>query len=574
MYLQVSKSGGRPYLSIVHGYRDPVTKKVKHRTIQALGYLDELTQTHPDPVAHFKEVVKTMNEAAALEKKPITLNLDKNETLPEGQGNRKNLGYAALSRIYHKLDLATFFSNHSRPFKAKFNTNNIMKLLVFSRILAPASKKKTYEEKERYFENTDFSLDDVYRCLTQIVTFKDSLQLHLHRQVKETFGRSTESVFYDVTNYYFEIDKQDELKRKGVSKEHRPDPIVQMGLLMDTNGIPISYDLFPGNTNDSETLMPVLAKVKKEYEVGRIIVVADKGINTADNIAFYLARGDGYVLSQTIRGGSKEIKEYVLNSEGYTGAGDGYKIKSRLYPREIAVSNAQGRRTKFRVDEKHVVFYSADYDRKAKADRAPALQKARDLVKSPSRYNKATSYGAAKYLKNLVFDPTTGEIVTTKQKPFFDEDKLREEEKFDGYYAIVTSEWQKSATEIVDIYRGLWRIEEAFKVTKSDLEARPVYLSRHDHIQAHFLICFVALVIARLLAQSLDNKYSIAKIVESLNKASGSRLEENWYVFDHADEITRAVSSTLDIDLSRKYLSLGDIKKILGASKKASFCNN
>ncbi|MBT9156079.1 MAG: hypothetical protein DDT37_01055 [Firmicutes bacterium] len=303
-------------------------------------------------------------------------------------------------------------------------------------------------------------------------------------------------------------------------------------------------------------------------------MVADKGINTADNIAFCLARGDGYVLSQTIRGGSKEIKDYVLNSEGYTEAGDGYKIKSRLYPREIAVSNAQGGRTKLRVDEKHVVFYSADYDRKAKADRAPALQKARDLVKSPSRYNKATSYGAAKYLKNLCFDPTTGEIVTTKQKPFFDEDKLREEEKFDGYYAIVTSEWQKSATEIVDIYRGLWRIEEAFKVTKSDLEARPVYLSRHDHIQAHFLICFVALVIARLLAQGLGNKYTIAKLVESLNKASGSRLEENWYVFDHADEITRAVSSTLGIDLSRKYLSLGDIKKILGASKKALFCNN
>ncbi len=150
---------------------------------------------------------------------------------------------------------------------------------------------------------------------------------------------------------------------------------------------------------------------------------------------------------------------------------------------------------------------------------------------------------------------------------------MREEEKFDGYYAIVTSEWEKSATEIVDIYRGLWRIEEAFKVTKSDLEARPVYLSRHDHIQAHFLICFVALVIARLLAQGLGNKYTIAKLVESLNKASGSRLEENWYVFDHADATTRAVFSTLGIDLSRKYLSLGDIKKILGASKKALFCD-
>jgi len=387
--------------------------------------------------------------------------------------------------------------------------------------------------------------------------------------MKAKFGRSTELVYYDVTNYYFEIDRQDEMRKKGVSKEHRPDPIVQMGLLIDTKGIPILYDLFPGNTNDCETLLPILDRVKKDYEVGRIIVVADKGVNTADNIAFNLAKGDGYIYAQSVRGGNKELKDYVLDGSGYRQVSDDYKIKSRLYPREIAVSNAKGGRSKVRIDEKQVVFYSADYDRKAKADREPALLKARDLVKNPSRYNKATSYGAAKYVKNLVFDPKTGEIMTAKQKPVFDEDKLREEEKFDGYYAIVTSEWKKKDEEIIEIYRGLWRIEEAFKVTKSDLEARPVYLSRNDHIQAHFLVCFVALVIVRLLALRLGNKYTIPRIVESLNKASGSFLEENWYVFDYADEITKAITEILGVDLSRKYLRVGDIKKILGATKKA-----
>jgi len=444
-----------------------------------------------------------------------------------------------------------------------------MKLLVFSRILDPASKKKTYQEKDRYFENMQFSLDDVYRCLTQVVTFKDSLQLHLHQKMKDKFGRSTELVYYDVTNYYFETDRQDEMRKKGVSKEHRPDPIVQMGLLMDTKGIPILYDLFPGNSNDCQTLLPVLDKVKKDYQVGRTIIVADKGVNTADNIAFSLIRGDGYVYSQTVRGANKELKDYVLDESGYRKLGEDYKIKSRLYPREIAISNAKGGRTKVRIDEKQVVFYSAEYDAKAKADRKVALLKARDLVNSPARYHKAISYGAAKYVKNLVFDPATGEIMTTRQKPFFDEEKLHEEEKFDGYYAIITSEWKKTDQEIIEIYRGLWRIEEAFKVTKSDLAARPVYLSRNDHIQAHFLICFVALVIVRLLALSLDNKYTISSIVKSLNKASGSILEENWYVFDHADEITRVINETLGVDLNRKYLRLGEIKKILGATKKS-----
>jgi len=568
MYLQIGNNKGRKYLSIVQGYRDPVTKKVRHKTVKSLGYLDELAKHYPDPIAYFRSVVEEMNKKAALEKEPVKLDIDPQETLTEGPANRKNIGYAALSKLYHELGLHIFFYNNSRSFKSEFNTNNIMKLLVFSRILAPASKKKTYEGKERYFENTDFSLDDIYRCLTQVVAFKDSLQLYLHRKMKDKFGRSTELVYYDVTNYYFETDRQDELRKKGVSKEHRPDPIVQMGLLMDTKGVPISYDLFPGNINDCETLLPILDKVKKDYQVGRTIIVADKGVNTADNIAFSLARGDGYVYSQTVRGANRELKDYVLDPSGYRQIGDDYKIKSRLYPREIAVSNTKGGRSKVRIDEKQVVFYSADYDRKAKADREPALMKARDLVKSPSRYNKAISYGAAKYVKNLVFDPNTGEIITARQRPVFDEKKLREEERFDGYYAIVTSEWKKEDEEIIEIYRGLWRIEEAFKVTKSDLEARPVYLSRNDHIEAHFLICFVALVIVRLLVLRLANKYSIPRIVESLNRASGSRLEENWFVFNYADEITRSVGELLGVDLSRKYLILGEIKKILGATKK------
>jgi len=569
VYLQKGICNGRVYLSIVQGYRDPVSKKVKKKTIKSLGYLDELENIYPDPVLHFKAVAKEMNQQHTLENVPVELSINPNELLTGTRANRKNIGYAALSKIYHELGLHVFFSNSSRKFKSKFNTNNIMKLLIYSRILSPASKKKTYEQRGRYFENNDFSLDDVYRCLTQVITFKDRLQKHLHQRIGDSYGRTTELVYYDVTNYYFEIDKQDELRKKGVSKEFRPDPIVQMGLLMDTKGLPIMYDLFPGNTNDCLTLMPILDQVKKNYEIGRTIVVADRGINTADNIAFCLAKGDGYIYSQTVRGGNKELKSYALDPKGYRQFGDGYKIKSRLYPREIAISNAQGGRTKIRIDEKQVVFYSPDYDRRAKADRAPALLKARDLVKNPSRYNRAISYGAAKYVKNLVFDPKTGEVMTTKQKPVFDEAKLKEEEKFDGYYAIVTSEWKKADGEIVDIYRELWRIEEAFKVTKSDLASRPVHLSRDDHIRAHFLTCFVALVIARLLALNLENKYSISKIAESLRRASGSLLEENWYVFDYTDEITKAITEKMGVDLSRKYLKVAEIKKMIGETKKA-----
>jgi hypothetical protein len=568
MHLKVGTIKGRKYLSIAHGYRDTQTGKSRTKTIKSLGYLDALEKELPDPITHFKKVVDAMNKQEAENNAPSNISIDRNEVITTGQGNRKNLGYAVLSKLYYELGLDIFFNNHSRGLKMEYNVNSIMKLLIFSRILDPASKKKTFENKDWYFENFDFTLDDIYRCLTFTNSKRDNLKLHLHRKIKEQYGRSTELVYYDVTNYYFEIDEPDELRKKGVSKEHRPDPIVQMGLFMDTMGMPISYDLFPGNTNDCSTLIPLLAKMKREYDIGRVIVVADKGMNTGMNIAFNLIKKDGYVYSQTVRGGHKELKDYVLDDSGYRQMGDGYKIKSRLYPREVIVQDKDGKNKKVRIDEKQVVFYSNDYDKIAKAEREPALIKARELVNNPGKYNKATSYGAAKYVKNLQYDKDTGEIVVTESRPIFDEDKLREEEKFDGYYAIVTSEDKKTDEEIVEIYRGLWKIEESFKVTKRDLNARPVYLSREDHIQAHFLICFAALAIMRILEHRLGGSYSVSAIIESLCSVSCSRLEENWYVFDYADKIIEAIREKLGIDLSRKYLRLGEIKKILGNTKK------
>ena len=568
MYLKQNKVGNRVHLLIAHGYRDKETKKVRTKTIKSLGYLDELEKQYIDPIAHFKAVVAEMNRKVTEEKPPASITLNRSERLVPEQGNRKNIGYTALSKIYHGLNLHAFFNNRSYGWNTEYNTNSIMRLLIFSRILAPASKKKTYEQRSIYFEKMDFSLLDIYRCLTKVSDLKRDVTLHLHKQILEQFGRSDELVYYDVTNYYFEIDEQDDTRRKGVSKEHRPDPIIQMGLLTDSSGIPITYGLFPGNTNDCETYVPLFKEIRKDFNLGRTIVVADKGLNTGNNIAYCVLSGNGYVFSQTIRGANKELKDYVLDPSGYRMMDAECKIKSRQYPRTIYVTSSEGKRNAVQLDEKQVVFYSPDYDRRAKAERALAVAKAQDLVSDPSKYKKATSFGAAKYVKNLIFDKETGEILTSKHKPIFDAEKLMEEEKYDGYYAIVTSEWREKDEKILDIYRGLWQIEEAFKVCKSDLEARPVYLSRQERIDAHFLVCFIALVIVRLLARSLGGEFSVARIAQSLEKASGSFLEQNWYLFDHADEVTQAVSDKMGIDLGRKYMSLGEIRKLIGDTKK------
>lgn len=576
---QSRRKDGRVYLSIEKSYRDEITGKPRNKTIQSLGYLDVLEQEYDDPIAHFKEVARRMTEEERAEKR-LVLSIDMNEKLTAEATNRKNFGYAAILKVYHKLGLDVFFKNKARHENFEYNTNSIMIMLVVARLLSPGSKKKAFEEKEQYFERFNFSLTDVYRALSHFSSIATECQRYLNSQVAAQYGRNTKTIYYDVTNFYFEIDEADEFRRFGLSKEKRPNPIVQMGLAMDADGIPLHYELFPGNTVDKETFRPTIGEIRRNYDTGRIIVVADMGIITGDNI-FYLQGKEkgrnfnGYVFSFSVRGGAKAFKEFVLSDDGYVGL-DGkpadeesdFKIKSRRIAREINVTLANGKKATKTVYEKQVVFWGRKYALKAKAERAEVLKKAHELAANPQKYNRATSYGAAKYVKNLKIDAKTGEVLEGKEQPVFDSARVAEEEKYDGYYAIVTSELDMSDIEVVDTYRGLWEIEETFRITKGVLETRPVFLSLQEHINAHFLTCFLALTIMRLLQKETDKRYSAERIIDCLKAISCSHEHENVYLFDYRSEISDAVGEALGIDFTNKRLRLGEIKKILGSVKK------
>jgi transposase len=581
MYLKKTyrKESGRTYLVIAQKYRNPKTNISTDRTVKSLGYLDELAKEYDDPIAHFKEVARKMTEEEKSEKK-VSLSINMDEKLSVGTDNRKNFGYAAILKIYHELGLDVFFKNKSRHENFEYNTNSIMLLLIVSRFLSPGSKKKAFEEKTRYFERFNFSLADVYRSLTHFSKISKEFQRYLNAQIAAKYGRNTKTIYYDVTNFYFEIDQADEFRKHGLSKEKRRDPIVQMGLAMDADGIPLHYELFPGNTVDKETFRPVIGEVRRNYDTGRVIVVADMGIITGDNI-FYLQGKEkgknfnGYVFSFSVRGATKEFKEFVLSAKGYVGK-DGkpvdedtdFKIKSRIIARDINVTLSSGKKVKKTVYEKQVVFWARKYALKAQAEREEVLKKAYDLASNPQKYTKATSYGAAKYVKNLKFDEKTGEILKVKERPVLDYAKVAEEAKYDGYYAIVTSELDMSDIEVIETYRGLWEIEETFRVTKGVLETRPVYVSLQDHINAHFLTCFIALTIMRIMQKKTGKLYSAERIVECLNKISCSNEHENIYLFDYRSEISDAIGDALGIDFTNKRLRLGDIKKILAQAKK------
>lgn len=569
MYLKrTPQKSGRIYVSIVDSYYDKKKKCSRQITLEKLGYLDELEKKHDDPISFFTQKVEKLKAEKKLQNAPITFEFFHSDKIEENSDLRKYFGYSILSFIYHELGLNTFLINRQRHSNEEYDANDIMKMLVFSRLLAPASKKKSFENRNHFFEKGDYSLDDVYRCLSLLNKHKDGMQLWINDKIKNLYGRDSSLVYYDVTNYYFETDKIDDFKKKGVSKEHRPNPIVQMGLFMDNQGIPITYQLFPGNTNDCLTYRPNLSRIKKEYDLGKVVVVADKGMTTGDNIWYTLSAKDGYVFSMSVRGAEKALKDYVLVEEDYEWLGTEYKRKSRLTPRIIQVTASNGKKIKKTVHEKQVIFYSEKYDKRAKAERAVVIAKAQDLISNPGKYSHATSYGAAGYVKNIDFDKETGEILTPSKSLNLDLEKLKEEEALDGYYAIVTSEHEETDDRIIEMYRGLWKIEESFRITKSDLEARPVFVSREDHIQAHFLTCFVALVIARILEMKTDHKHSITKLLESLGKAECTYVQQNYYLFDYYDEVLKDIGISFDIDFSKRIRSLGEIKKIFADTKK------
>jgi len=568
------------YLVIEEKYRDKETKKPRTEHHKTIGYVHDLQDEYPDPIAHFREVVAQMN-ATAKESKKLSIEIDINEELQKEVHDRYNLGYAVILKIYHELELDRFFNNKSRHEPFKYNTNSIMKLLTTTRILLPSSKKRSYENKDMFFERYDFGLHDVYRSLSHFSQIGLDCQRHISDKIGEKYGRNTEIMYFDVTNFHFEIDKTDELRKRGKEKNNRPDPIVQMALAMDADGIPLYYKIFPGNTHDSKTFIPVFKDVCVKFTPGRVIAVADMGCTSSDNI-FFLKGGardkriNGYVFSYSIRKSSEKFKQYVLEDSGYTD-GEGkplsneydFKIKSRIDVREISVSMRNGSKKNVLIDEKQVVYWSRKYADKAKAERAEVLKRAQDIIANPSKYNKGTAHGASVYIKNIAFDKKTGEVYEEPGKALvFDKKKAEEDAKLDGYYCIVTSELDMTAQKVIEIYRGLADIEDNFKVSKSDLDIRPVHVTREDRINAHVLICFISLVITRLIQKKTNSKFTPEQIVSCLNSISCSLEHANIYLFDYRNKMVDELGDTFGIDFKKKRLRLSDIKNILATVKK------
>lgn len=344
---------------------------------------------------------------------------------------------------------------------------------------------------------------------------------------------------------------------------------------MDNTDLPLAYNLFPGNESEKTSLRPALKKVKRNFGIERTIVVADRGLNTSDNTVFIAGKNnsdsnshDGYIYGQSVLGADKEFKDYVLKDDYIvdTITEDNetilFKHKSRVFAKTIQI-NKDGKRTnKSVVYQKQMVYYSQKYADRQKHERELVIAKAKDLISNPGKYTRATSVGAAGFVSNIKFDEKTG-LVSNVTSLSLNEEKIKELEKYDGYYSIVTSELEMSDKDLRDKYRGLWKIEETFKITKSILKSRPVYVWTKEHIETHFLTCFVSLLILRLLEIKTNNTYSIENIINSINGLTCTNLKADTYIINSKNNITTDLCNIFNLDLTKKYIKLQKIKNYI-----------
>lgn len=577
MFLKKTKrANGRITLSAVQSYRDPKTRKSKQRSVKTFGYIDELEKKFPDPVAHFTEVVKEMNTKRLAEKGPQTITIHPLQKTDKHAPTCKFSGDAVVIAYYNALGIEIALRSMMRKSKTKFDINSLLRLLVSERLLSPGSKLAALKNADKHFFKCDFSEADVYRGLDELARACKPVVAKMNRSIEQAKIRDLKCGYYDCTNYYFESEG-DEFRRKGVCKEHRPNPIVQMGLMQDSNGIPVDFHIFSGNTHDSDTLLDALPEAKQAAKMGRIVTVADKGMNCARNIIATVGAGDGFVFSQSIRAtkSKRKLRNWVISDEGYEvfESGD-FKMKARQDIKTIKVSKKDshdGKEHAIDIEVLVVAFWSRKYAEHARYKREKVLEKSYQLISNPGQYTRATHYGAAKYVKNIEFDAKTGEVISNPKAPILDEEAIAADAACDGFYCIVTSETDWSPSRVIDTYRELWKIEETFKITKSYLKTRPVFVWTPDHIKAHFLTCYIALTIERIIEHALGNKYSAGEILNDMRKQEYVHAEDDWWLSKHRSDLSDELFALMGEETPCKWMSTSALKSLFAKNKKVRF---
>ncbi len=561
-FVKQTPQNGRVYLQIINGVYDPKTQNAKQKVVKKLGYLDELQKQYVDPLQYFKDWCSSENE----------LNKQRDlDPIPKKNAHL-NLGYFPFRQLYKELNVKRIVNNFQilSGNQARYELSDIFESLIYARILNPSSKLDTYEGfLDSLYHSFDYSKSQMYDAIELLGKDQGSIFEGIQLMISDKYRRNMNRVYFDATNFYFEIDKPNDLAKPGPSKEMRNNPIIGLGLLLDGDSIPLDYHIYPGNASEKPIYREVLRDMKEKNGVkGKVIRIADKGLNCSENIADAYLNKDGYIFSQTIRGAKSALKKRILDQRDYveTKNKDGevtFKVKSWIdYEDEITVTNVDGKKVKVNIPQKQIAFWSRDYAEKSAIERERALQKLSRQLSTESSF-KYEQYGhSGKYVDRLYLDDQ-GNPVEIDEYRGLNQDKILEDQLLDGYYLIVTSEINAKDSEIIEAYKTLWEIEESFRIIKSTLKTRPVYHSNLDAIKGHFLICLTALLFIRLIEKKkLKGQISASALVKSLKKYTCAQIDNNRYQLFYFDDNLSLLSQYYSIKLNQHYKTSNEIKDV------------
>lgn len=600
MYIDIFKNNGTEYIRLRESYRTKTAEgkvAIRKKTICNIGPLSKFDDGQPDYLERLREsfrlgnpLIPELTEYTGKEPPIEKYSIRLQEGDPECVGHPQLYSHVFLDKLFDELGLEDFFRSYKGFSKIQYDVLNFVRLLVYGRILNPDSKMATLEQNDDYYTPLlkNFNKYNVYDTLDFIYENKEKIIRRMNTSLVKKWHRNPEIIFYDVTNFFFEIEDPDEdvldeygnviekgFRKIGVSKENRKQPIVQMGLFMDDQGLPISIESFPGNTLDANTFKPAISKSIDGLEYARFIMIADRGMCNYQNVFHLLDQNNGYILAKSLLKSTKAEQEWAYSDDGFIQESRDFKYKSRIMKRTVKDANGKKRT----VTENVIVYWSRNFYERDLHENARFLETLEKILKNPKgfRITDMQARMLRPFFKSDFFNSETGEVIAaSKLKALLDKEKLEEFKSHFGYYQIITSEINMPPLEAIEKYHGLTRIEDQFRVMKSDLETRPVYVRTREHIEAHLLICLIALTMLRMIQCKICRSGLVPKseditlwsmglpayrIHKALNKWKVELLADDLYRFtDLDDPDLKLILDSFDIRIPAKLFRKTDLK--------------
>ena len=576
MRINKTKSKNYEHYSIIQD----ITKNGKRTTqvYENIGNYEKLKLRagDKDPFIWLNEYVEKLNKEHKNKELPVIIKKYENRLIDLDKINSYNVGYLFLQKIYYNLKLNYICEEITNKYQFKFDFNSILSTLIYSRIIYPSSKLKTLELSKRFIEKPNFEYQHIWRALEIIAKEMDFIQSEVYKNSEKFIQRNNKILYYDCTNFFFEIEEEDGLKQYGKSKENRPNPIVQMGLFIDGDGLPLAFDITSGNTNEQTTLKPLEQKIIKDFQASKFVVCTDAGLASSANRKFNNINSRSFITTQSI----KKLKGYLKNwcldlTKGWKLFGSDKKYNISKLREDEKLIDIYKDKTFYKerwinedgLEQRLIVTYSVKYQEYQKNIREKQLDRARKLIETnPKKIGKAKQNDFKRFIETTVTTPQ-GEVAEENHYNI-NEEKVIEESKYDGLYAVCTN-LEDDVNSIIKTNHNRWEIEESFRIMKSEFKSRPVYLSRDDRIKAHFVTCFLALLIFRYLEKKLNNEYTAYEIIETL-KDMNLKLENDGYyspIYTRTN-LTDKLHTEYQFRTDYEILSEKNLKKIFSSTKK------